>query len=70
MSNEQFHWKSVTHYIDGETGEIIDKSNIQDYTKAKCIDKVVKYDKETWTKSMVRTVIVTKIKIKQLELWK
>lgn len=71
MSNEQWKWNSVTYYVDEESGEQIDKSEIGvNYTKVGLIDLNVKWDKENWIKTAIRTMGVKKIDAKQLDLWK
>lgn len=62
---------SVTYYVDDESGEMIDKSEIGvNYTKVGLIDLHVKWDKENWIKTAIRTVKVKKIDAKQMDLWK
>jgi len=71
VRNEQFKWNSVTCYIDTETGEQIDKTEIGvNYTKIGLIDTNVRYDNEKCIKTIIRTVGLTKIAHKQLTLWK
>lgn len=71
MSNEEYSWRSVTYYVDTETEEQIDKSEIGlNYTRKGVIDSKVKIDKENYTKTILRTIEVSKIINKQLELWK
>lgn len=61
MSNEQWKWNSVTYYVDEESGEQIDKSEIGvNYTKVGLIDLNVKWDKENWIKTAIRTMGVKK----------
>lgn len=70
MNNVQFRWKSVTAYVDLETGEQIDRSEIGiNYQKVGLIDSTIRIDNEQFTKTNLRTVGVTKIKHKQLTLF-
>ena len=70
MSGEQYRWKSVTAYVDIETGEQIDKTEIGiNYTKVGLIDSTIRIDNELFTKTNLRTVGVTKIQHKQLTLF-
>lgn len=70
MNNVQFRWLSVTAYVDLETGELIDKSEIGiSYQKVGLIDSTIRIDNEQFTKTNLRTVGVTKIENKQLTLF-
>ncbi len=70
MNRENFIWLSVTAYVDLETGEQIDKSEIGiNYQKVGLIDSTIRIDNEQFTKTNLRTVGVTKIENKQLTLF-
>ena len=70
MNNVQFRWHSVTAYVDLETGEQIDRSEIGiNYQKVGLIDSTIRIDNEQFTKTNLRTVGVTKIQNKQLTLF-
>ena len=70
MNRESFRWQSVTAYVDLETGEQIDKSEIGiNYQKVGLIDSTIRIDNEQFTKTNLRTVGVTKIQNKQLTLF-
>lgn len=70
MNNVQFRWQSVTAYVDLETGEQIDRSEIGiNYQKVGLIDSTIRIDNEQFTKTNLRTVGVTKILNKQLTLF-
>lgn len=71
MSNEQFKWNSITYYVDVETGEQIEKDAIgMTHKRLNTIDSTVRFDREKYTKTLLRTVACTKLPAKQLTLWK
>ena len=66
----EFKWLSVTAYVDIETGEQIDKTEIGvNYSKVGLINSNIRIDNELFTKTNYRTVAVTKIQNKQLKLF-
>lgn len=70
MNNEKYRWQSVTAYVDLETGEQIDKSEIGiNYEILGLIDSNIRIDNEQFTKTNLRTIGVTKIQNKQLTLF-
>lgn len=70
MNNEKYIWQSVTAYVDLETGEQIDKSEIGiNYEILGLIDSNIRIDNEQFTKTNLRTIGVTKIQNKQLTLF-
>ena len=70
MNRDSYRWQSVTAYVDLETGEQIDKSEIGiNYQKVGLIDSNIRIDNEHFTKTNLRTVGVTKIQNKQLTLF-
>lgn len=70
MNRENYRWQSVTAYVDLETGEQIDKSEIGiNYQKVGLIESTIRIDNEQFTKTNLRTVGVSKIQNKQLTLF-
>lgn len=70
MNRENYRWQSVTAYVDLETGEQIDKSEIGiNYQKVGLIESTIRIDNEQFTKTNLRTVGLTKIQNKQLTLF-
>jgi len=55
--NEKYKYKSVTTYIDQETGQIIDKSEMgRLWEKTKLIDQSSRMNHETYTITIIRTM--------------
>ena len=70
MNRDSYRWQSVTAYVDIETGEQIDKTEIgTTFTKVGPIHSTIRIDNEQFTKTNLRTVGVTKIQNKQLTLF-
>ena len=70
MNLDSYRWQSVTAYLDIETGEQIDKTEIGiNYTKLGLINSTIRIDNEQFTKTVLRTVGVKKIEHKQLTLF-
>ena len=70
MNHDNYKWNSVTYYVDESTGEQIHKSEIgSNYLKGPLLDTQIRYDSETFTKTLIRTVSVSKIPVKQLTLF-
>ena len=70
MNRDNYRWQSVTAYVDIETGQQIDKTEIgTTFTKVGLIDSTIRIDNEQFTKTNLRTVGVKKIEHKQLTLF-
>lgn len=70
MNRDNYKWNSITYYVDEKTGEQIHKSEIgPNYIKGPLLDTQIRYDNETFTKTLIRTVSVSKIPVKQLTLF-
>jgi len=71
MSGEQVKWKSITYYIDIETGLSIEKSEIgRTYKVVGLIEKTVKCSPDGYTKTVTRINKVKQLEATQQELWK
>lgn len=69
MNNEKWSYNSVSFFIDEETGEQIDKSQLEDeYIKCNVIDAQVRTDFENRIKTIIRTIACKKLPAKQLKL--
>lgn len=70
MSNEQYKWHSITYYVDEETGEMVNKSDIGTlYQKTKLIDSNYSVNDRTYERIIKRTMGCKKIPAVQLTIF-
>jgi len=69
MNNEKWSYNSVSFFIDEETGEQIDNSQLVDeYKRYDVLDVQVRTDFENKIKTIIRTIACKKLPAKQLKL--
>jgi len=69
INNEKWSYNTVSFFIDEETGEQIDKSQLGDeYTKYDVLDVQLRTDFENKIKTIIRTIACKKLPAKQLKL--